>query len=82
MARIRLHGSVYRDGKRFRACVRINAGTAPGASAHFPGATTIMPAKTFKCAYGKNPRKAIAAALRKAAKHVGSRRGRFAGMGR
>lgn len=74
MARIKIHGSVRRDGKRFRACVRINSGTA-GA-----GVVTVMPAKTFRCAYGRNPRTAIAGAMRKAASHIAARKGRFKGL--
>lgn len=56
----------------FLACVRVGG----------EGRIGILSSHLASCAYGKNPRKAIAAAMRKAASKTGGRRGAFAGLGR
>ncbi len=79
MAKIKVYGSLHRwepgsGPQAFRACVRVGRDGGGELRAKGKGYS-----KTFQCAYGKNPRKALASALHKAAKHIDARRGRFAG---
>lgn len=69
-ARITVKPSYERFG--FRACV------AFGKSKMLDGGRV----PNSKCAYGKNPRKAIAAAFHAMAGSLGRRKGAFAGRGR
>jgi hypothetical protein len=59
-------------GHAFMACVKVGYGNVRRGK----------PSNLGVCVSGKNPRKAIAAALRKAAGQIGGRSGAFAGLGR
>ena len=57
----------------FRACARVSSKI--GLASH------NAPKGYYPCATGSNPRKAVAAALRKLAGQLGKRKGAFAGLG-
>lgn len=63
------HGVLGQGEPPFRACVRVGSS---GSARREVGAN-------LACASGKNPRKAVAAALRKLAGKVSTRAGAFAG---
>lgn len=62
----------------FYACVRI--GKKAGTARRIAGTTTVKPAKTLGCAYGKNPRDALGRALRVLSTKLSARKGAFAGL--
>lgn len=77
------HVRVHKDpdlpeGHKFRACVRIGRGNNGWVRGMKRGSdpTNI----NLACASGRNPRKAVAAALRKLASRVGKRTGAFRGL--
>lgn len=64
----------------FRVCARVGTGANSEAQTDRAMTSGGKPHRNLACASGRNPRKAVAAALRKLAAGVGKRTGAFHGI--
>ena len=67
--KVLVHRTAERGSTAFEACIRI-------------GSRYVRGGRGSECAFGKNPRKAVANALTRLAKHMRGRKGAFRGARR